>query len=216
MKYLLTISFLLFALGGSMFAQDKSAADYKNEGNDALRNKDYEKALELYEQAVANWEEGEPVEDAMVYNMATCARRIENYDKAIKYYQMAKDQGFREDIASYYIAFSLNKQEKHEEMEQFLINAVEEFASSKYVGHMKKLLVNYYLKKGSEPYNEASQILASAQNADPSQYDEINARANEAFSKAKPWFEKALEYDPDNSSAKATLEEINNRLSGDE
>lgn len=216
MKYLLTISFLLFALGGSMFAQDKSAADYKNEGNEALRNKDYEKALELYEQAVANWEEGEAVEDAMVYNMATCARRIDNYDKAIKYYQMAKDQGFREDIATYYIAFSLNKQGKHQEMEQFLVNAVEEFASSKYVGHMKKLLVNYYLKKGSEPYNEASQILASAQNADPSQYDEINARANEAFSKAKPWFEKALEYDPDNSSAKATLEEINNRISGDE
>jgi hypothetical protein len=77
---------------------------------------------------------------------------------------------------------------------------------------MKKMLVTYYLKKGSEPYNEASQILASAQNADPSQYDEINARANEAFSNAKPWFEKVLKYDADNASAKASLQEINNRL----
>ncbi len=212
MKYLLTASFVFFALAGSILAQDKSAAEYKNEGNEALRNKDYQKALELYEQAVANWDEGEPVEEAMVYNMATSARRIENYDKAIQYYQMAKNQGFREDISTYYIAYSLNKQDREDEMEEVLVEAIKEFESSKYVGHMKKMLVNYYLKKGSEPFNEASQILASAQNADPEQYDEINAKANEAFAKAKPWFEKVLKYDPDNSSAKASLAEINSRI----
>jgi tetratricopeptide (TPR) repeat protein len=127
---------------------------------------------------------------------------------------MAKNQDFRGDIATYYIAYSLNKQGKGEEMEQFLLNAVEEYKNSKYVGHMKKLLVNYYLKKGSEPYNEASQILASAQNAEPSQYDEITANANEEFRKAKKWFEKALEVDPGNSKAKSTLQEINKRLQG--
>jgi hypothetical protein len=213
MKYLLTVSFVLLALAGSVFAQEKSAADYKNEGNEALRSKDYQKALELYEESVANWEEGEPLEDAMLYNMASCARRIDDYDKAVKYYGMSKEQGYRADISAYYIAQSLGKQNKDEEMETFLVEAIEEFSSSKYVGHMKKMLVNYYLKQASEPFNEASQILASAQNADPSQYDEINSRANEAFAKAKPWFEKVLEYDPKNASAKASLKEINNRLS---
>jgi tetratricopeptide (TPR) repeat protein len=213
MKYVLTVSFVLFALIGGVFAQEKSAADYKNEGNEVLRNKDYQKALELYEESVANWEESEPLEEAMIYNMATCARRIENYDKAIEYYQMAKDKGYRGDISAYYIAFSLNKQDKGEEMESFLVDAIEQYKSSKYVGHMKKLLVTYYLRRGSEPFNEASQILASAQNADPSQYEEINANANQAFSKGKPWFEKVLEYDPENASAQASLKEINNRLS---
>ena len=213
MKYLLTVSFVFFALAAGLVAQDKSATDYKNEGNDALRSKDYSTALELYEKAIENWEEGEP-EAAMIYNTATCARRTENYDKAIKYYKMAKNQDFRGDIATYYIAYSLNKQGKGEQMEQFLLNAVEEYKNSKYVGHMKKLLVNYYLKKGSEPYNEASQILASAQNAEPSQYDEITANANEEFRKAKKWFEKALEVDPGNSKAKSTLQEINKRLQG--
>jgi len=213
MKYLLTVSFVLFALAGSVLAQEKTAAELKNEGNDALRNKDYKAALELYEKDLDNWSAEEPVDEAMVYNMATCARRIENYDKAIKYYGMSEQQGFRGDISSYYIAYSLKKQDNEDEMEKVLVSAIEEYSSSKYLGHMKKMLVTYYLKKGSEPFNEASQILASAQNADPSQYDEINARANEAFAKAKPWFEKALEYDPDNESAKATLEEINKRLS---
>ncbi|MFO7999622.1 MAG: tetratricopeptide repeat protein [Marinilabilia sp.] len=212
MKYLLTISFVLFAIAGSVIAQDKSAADYKNEGNDALRDKDYESALELYEKAIENWEDGEPLEDAMVYNAATCARRSEKFEKAIKYYEMAKDQEFREDIATYYIAYSMNKLGQTEEMEEYLLDAVEEYESSKYVGHMKKMLVNYYLKKGSEPFNEASEILATAQDADPSEYDEITDRANDEFSKAKEWFEKALEIDPENSDAKASLEEINTRL----
>jgi len=213
MKYLLTVSFVLFAFAAGLAAQDKTAADYKNEGNDALRNKDYATALELYEKAIENWEEGEP-EDAMVYNAATCARRIENFDKAIKYYNMAKDRGFRDDIATYYIAYLMGKQGKAEEMEEFLKGAVEEYQNSKYIGHMKKLLVNYYLKKASDPYNEASQILASAQNADPSQYDEITANANEEFRKAQKWFEKALEIDPDNEDAKSSLKEIEERLAG--
>lgn len=211
MKYLLTISFVLFAFAAGIAAQDKTAGEYKNEGNDALRNKDYDTALELYEKAIENWEEGEP-EDAMIYNAATCARRTEEFDKALTYYRMAKDRGFRDDIASYYIAYSLNKQGKGEEMEEFLKNAVEEYQNSKYVGHMKKLLVNYYLKKGAEPFNEASQILSSAENADPSQYDEITANANEEFKKAQEWFEKALELDPENEDAKKSLEEIETRL----
>ncbi|MFW5890202.1 MAG: tetratricopeptide repeat protein, partial [Marinilabiliaceae bacterium] len=115
MKYLLTISFVLFAFATGIVAQDKTAAEYKNEGNDALRNKDYATALENYEKAIENWEDGEP-EDAMVYNAATCARRTEEFDKAIKYYEMAKDRGFRDDIATYYIAYSLGKQGKAEEM----------------------------------------------------------------------------------------------------
>ncbi|MFW5754081.1 MAG: tetratricopeptide repeat protein, partial [Marinilabiliaceae bacterium] len=201
MKYLLTISFVLFAFATGVVAQDKTAAEYKNEGNEALRNKDYATALENYEKAIENWEDGEP-EDAMVYNAATCARRTEEFDKAIKYYEMAKDRGFRDDIATYYIAYSLGKQGKAEEMKDFLKEALEEYKNSKYVGHMEKLLVNYYLKKGSEPFNEASQILASAENADPSQYDEITENANEEFKKAKEWFEKALEIDPENEDAK--------------
>ncbi|SFD94615.1 tetratricopeptide repeat protein [Thermophagus xiamenensis] len=212
MKHLLSLSIVLFVCVGSIIAQEKTAAEFKNEGNDALRNKDYKSALELYEKALANWGDEEPVDDAMIYNMATCARRIENYDKAIKYYTMCEEKGFRGDIASYYIAYSYKKQDKEEDMEKVLVKAIDKYKTSKYLGHMKKMLVTYYLKKGAEPFNEASQILASAQNADPSQYDEIKKRANESFAKAKPWFEKVLKYDPNNSSAKESLKEVESRL----
>jgi tetratricopeptide (TPR) repeat protein len=205
---------LFFLFAGTIFAQEKSAAELKNEGNEALRNKDYKKAFELYDSAITNWGDDTPLEESLVYNTATCARRIENYDQAIKYYQKTIDMGFKADISSYYIAQSLNKLDKDDEMAEFLIKATEKYKTSKYLGHMKKMLVTHYLKQGAEPYNRASQILASAANADPSQYDEIKAKANEAFAEAKPWFEKALSYDAANANAKASLTEINKRLAG--
>ncbi len=213
-KYLLSVSLLCFVFAGGIFAQEQTSAEFLNEGNDALRNKDYSKAFELYEKAIANWEEGTPLEGSMVYNTATCARRIDKYEKAIEYYKESVNLGFNEDISSYYIAYSLNKLDRDQEMEEFLTKAVVKYKDSKYVGHMKKMLVTYYLKQGAEPYNRASQILASAANADPGQYDEIKENANKAFAEAKPWFEKALEYDPGNESAIASLKEINTRLAG--
>lgn len=214
LKYLLSVSFLALVFTGAIFAQEKTFVELKNEGNDALRNKDYKKAFELFEQSMASWEEETPLEESLVYNTATCARRIDKYEDAIKYYKKSVEMGFNEDISSYYIAFSLNKMDKKEEMADFLTTAVDKYKDSKYVGHMKKMLVTYYLQQGAEPYNRASQILASAANADPSQYDEIKAKANDAFSEAKPWFEKVTKYDPGNANAKASLTEINNRLSG--
>ena len=53
MKYLLSFSFLMMMGFGALNAQDKSAVEYKNEGNTAYNAKDYKKALGLYEQAIA-------------------------------------------------------------------------------------------------------------------------------------------------------------------
>ena len=70
-RFFLAIVFCLGVVAG--FAQDeKTAVDLKNEGNEALRAKDYPKALQLYEQALGKWGT-DPKDTAMVYNMAVCA-----------------------------------------------------------------------------------------------------------------------------------------------
>ncbi|TAJ11348.1 tetratricopeptide repeat protein [Marinilabiliaceae bacterium JC017] len=214
MKYLATLSFLLIFFTGVTFAQDKTAAELKNEGNEALRSKNYKQALTLYEQAIDVWAEGEEMDAAMIYNTANCARKLKNFDKALKYYTQSKELNYKSDISTYYIAYSLKNQDKEEEMEKVLMKGLEEFPTSKYIKHMKKMLVTYYLKLGSEPYNAAGQILGTAATADPSQYDAITAKANAKFEEAKPFFAKALEVDPTNENAKQSLAEINDRLSG--
>ncbi len=213
MKYLLTLSFLVFMLAGAI-AQDKSAAELKNEGNEALRTKNYQGALDLFEKAIANWDQAVEMDTKMVYNTATSARKIKNYEKALKYYTMAKELNYKPDYCTYYIAKSLNSLNKYEEMEKVLIDGLGEYKTSKASGYMKKMLVTYYLKEGATPYNEAGGILATAAKAEPAQYDGIIAKANKKFEEAKPFFEKVLEIDPNNASAKATLAEINDRLSG--
>ncbi|ASB50640.1 tetratricopeptide repeat protein [Alkalitalea saponilacus] len=211
MKYLAVVGLMFFSL--VVFAQDgTSHIELQNQGNDALRENNFAEALELYEAALAVWPEDEEVNSAMIFNMATCARRSDNHEKALEYYQKSVDLGYRADFSTFYVATALNNLERHDEMEEVLLQALVDFRSSSVFGHMRRLLTNYYLRQGAEPYNRASQILATAQDADPSEFDEITARANVEFEKAKPWFEKVIEIDPDNSNAQASLREINTRL----
>jgi len=211
MRYLTILGMMLFSLVS--FAQTERAyIELKNEGNDALRKNDFATAVEKFEAALAVWPEEEAQDASMIFNLATAARRIKNHEKALEYYKKSVDMGYRADFSTYYIASSLNNLDRDEEMEQTLLKAIEDYKSSSVLAQMKKMLTTYYLKKGAEPYNQAAQILASAASADPEQYDEITARANNAFADAKPWFEKVLEIDPDNEKAQASLREINSRL----
>ncbi len=87
---------------------------------------------------------------AMVYNTATCARKIKNYDKAIKYLNQSVELDYKADVATYYIAYSLDKQEKEEEMEKVLVSGIEKYSTSKYVGHMKKCWPHTYVKQSND------------------------------------------------------------------
>jgi tetratricopeptide (TPR) repeat protein len=213
MKFLTMMSFLLVMALSSGFAQEgKSSVEFKNEGNEALRGNNFKQALELFESAIAVWPAEEEMDAVMIFNAATCARREKDSEKALKYYAKSQELGYKSDMSAYYRASSLKDLDREVEMEELLLKSIQEFSTSNTVGHMKKMLVTYYLKQGSEPYNRASETLKSAANADPSQYAEITSKANEAFVEAKPWFEKALELDAANENALAALKAINEKL----
>ncbi len=64
MKLSVKLFFLFLALPLAMAAQDKSADDFKNEGNEFVRTKDFKSALASYEQAITLW--GDSVDAATV------------------------------------------------------------------------------------------------------------------------------------------------------
>ncbi len=211
MKIFATLSMLAFAFVS--LAQDgTSYIELKNSGNDALKAKDYGKALELFEDSYSQWPEDVEVDKAMIFNMATSARRVKDDEKAYKYYSESKELEYRGDFSAFYMASALENMDKEDEMVEVLTSALDEYPTSGVLGHIKKKLTTYYLKKGAEHYNNANQIIGTAANADPSQYDEITQKANEAFVEAKPWFEKVLEIDSVNKNAEVCLREINTRL----
>ncbi len=204
MKYLATLSLVFLMSLGAVVAQEESAVELKNQGNEALRTKNYKGALEAFEKAIAAWGE-EEMDAAMVYNAATSARKINDHEKSQKYYEEAKKLGYKADAATYYIATSLKSRGKAKEMEKVLLAGIAEFPTSKYAVHMKKQLAGYYVKESNALYTEGQELLNSRVDGNRDQWDTIKSKAkivlDEAGSKAK----KALEYDATNKNAKTIL-----------
>ena len=152
------------------------------------------------------------------YNAATCARKIKDNEKALKYYTIVKELNYKPDYCTYYIAKSLNSLDKQDEMEKVLVEGLEKYKTSKAAGPMKKMLVTFYLQEGVNPYNEANTILKSYSNLKEDQrsqelYNATVVKANVKFKEAKPYFEKVISIDPNNENAKKKLTEINDSLS---
>jgi len=210
MKYLATLSLVLMMAFGAT-AQEESAAELKNQGNEALRAKNYKGALELFEKAIAAWGD-EEMDAAMVYNTATSARKIKNYEKAQKYYNESKSLGYKADVSTYYAASSLKSMGNNEEMEKVLLAGIEEFGTSKYVGHMKKMLAGYYVKESNKLYQKGQETLNTRGEGNRDQWDAIKAKAKTVLDEAGGLAKKALEYDATNKNAQAILTGIEGLL----
>jgi len=109
-KFILILAVCLSAVG--VFAQ--KAAQFKNEGNAALKSKNYKTALESYEKFL---DAEDTVEDAaLVFNSGYCAIKIKDYAKAEKYFGMAVEKKYKISTAYRYKAIAQKSQKKFDDM----------------------------------------------------------------------------------------------------
>ncbi|BAX82274.1 tetratricopeptide repeat protein [Labilibaculum antarcticum] len=109
-KIILILAVCLSAVG--VFAQ--SAAQFKNEGNDALKSKNYKAALASYEKFLGA---EDTVEDpALIFNSAYCAIKVKDYAKAEKYFGMAAEKNYKASTAYKYKAIAQKNQKKFDDM----------------------------------------------------------------------------------------------------
>lgn len=201
------------------FAQDqKSAIDFKNEGNDALRAQNYPQALNLYEQALSKWGD-EPKDTAMVYNMGYCAYKTKAFDKAVKYFDEAISLGYKKDVAMLYKANTYKMLKDEDSYVKTLEEALADQPDNKTV---KEQLAIVYLKQANVFYVNGAKILKAAaadvaaakyKTTDP-QYKEAESKAGDEFKKALPILEKALNFDPTNETAKKLKEACEQTIKG--
>lgn len=210
MRHLFVCSLMLF-FAIAISAQEKSVTDLNNEAKVAIAAKDFQKALPLLEEAMQK-QAGQEADAAMIFNAAHCARQLEQYEKAIKYYSEAEKLNYKADMACFYVASSYKKLDKDSEVEKTLVEGIQKYSDSKVLPNMKKMLVDYYLVEGSKSFNEANQILGSSTPANQEELDALVAKANVKFAEAKPWFEKALVYAPDDERVIKPLTDIKQRL----
>lgn len=186
---------LLMAMPMVGFAQeDKSADEYKNDGNAAYRNKDFAGALTAYEKAIELW--GEELDAATVYNAAMCAEKTKDLDKAKTLYEKSVTLDYKADISTYKITSILGKQKKVEEQRAALEAAVTKYTEGKAAAFIKKDLAKSYRDEAFAAYNAGAKKLAECQSAKPEDYAAIKAEAKKIFSEGTPWIEKALTVSP--------------------
>ena len=79
---------LIIAVCFTVFSFAQDAADKINQANEALKGKDYAKALELYEDAMSNLGDVQ-VPDAINYNIGLAAYNSDNFEKSVSYFDKA-------------------------------------------------------------------------------------------------------------------------------
>ena len=96
--------FVLCLSFGTLFAQQ--SGEFKNAGNEALKMKDYAKAFENYEKAIAVWG-ADSLDYAMICNTGYCAFQIKNYAKALKYFDQSIAGNYKPEEVLFYKALVL-------------------------------------------------------------------------------------------------------------
>ncbi len=203
MKKLITIFIFCFSLT-AVFAQE--SVELKNAGNEALKTKDYAKALENYEKAIAAWGD-QPQDFPMIYNSAVCAYSLKDYAKAAKYFDQAIAGNYKVETAYVYKA-TMSKAENKTDLYLSILN--EGIAKSQENSKLKDMLSKYYQVEGTSNYNDAAKILKAAadkvtagkmKTTDDAYKAEVE-KAKKEFSAAIEMINKSLEVNPNDENAK--------------
>lgn len=193
----------------SMNAQvvEKTFADLKNEGNAAIKVKDFPKALDLYEQALVKLGDKPIADTSMIYNMGLCAMSSKNYEKALKYFDQSISMNYKKVNSLLYKAdvyrLTKNDAESLKAMETALSIAPED-------AKVKSKLAAYYVKEANSFYAKGSaiitkvngQITAGKLKTSEEPYKQAEKQAVDEFKNALPLIDKALGFDPNNGTAK--------------
>ena len=185
----------------------KLTTAYTSEGNSAIKNKEFPKALEFYEKALAKIGDKPIVDTSMIYNMGYCAMSSKNYEKAHKYFDQVIDMNYKKVSAMVNKAdiyrLTKNNEESLKTLEAaYAIKADDPKVLSKlasyYVGE-----ANLFYAKGSAIINKVNgQITAGTLKTTDAAYIAAEQKAKDEFKKALPLIDKALGYDAGNATAK--------------
>jgi len=189
---------------GNVFAQ--SAADLKNAGNTAFEAKDFKKALDCYDKAIAAWG-NEPQNYIMIFNAGACAYKLKEYPKAVNYFDKVIAGNSETEQAYSYKALALKMMKKQDDC----IKAYEEgIAKNPQSAALKEGLSKFLRAEGKNHYitgtnlYKATVAKVNAQKLKPKDpaYATETDKAKKEFNTAIELIDKSLAINPDDSESK--------------
>ncbi|MCD6112430.1 MAG: hypothetical protein J7J86_04080 [Bacteroidales bacterium] len=205
MKKLFFVAILCLAFTTLYSQNTKTANDYKLEGKEAYKQKDYGKALAAFESAIKICKKENTPDNTLYYNAAYCAIKAKKYSKSAMYFDKSIKVNYKTSKAYLYKAISYKKLNDDKNFELTLKEGLKVFPDNY---KLKKQLFNLYFKKGSKDYNAGSEILQKAAplaKSNPKKYTQEQNKANVIFKKALPMIVKAHNIIPKNKQAIESL-----------
>lgn len=187
-------------------AQDKSAKDYKIEGADAYKAKDYQTGLNSFEQAIKLYEADGKTDTSLYFNAAICALKVKDYDKSISFFDRSIELDYKSCKSQYYKATVLKKRKDYATMETVCNDGIEK--CSNYKDKMNDLLFQYYLKSGLDIFNGAAKMQADITplaSSEPDKYKAEMENVKAEFGKSLPMLEKAQAISPDDENCNKAI-----------
>jgi len=137
---------LLGFFAGSIYAQDDNTIKLKNEGNDALRAKNYKLAAEKLEEYLKaiNFKG----DDASIYNVAFAANKVKDYTVAEKFFDMSIKNNYK--VQSSYMgkASAQKAQNKTDEFLKTLQDGIKALPGKS--SDLEKTYAVHFLKSGQD------------------------------------------------------------------
>lgn len=201
---LLTLTFGITAL----YAQDKSAKEYKIEGADAYKAKDYATGLSSFEKAIELYEAEGKTDTTLYFNAAICALKEKDYNKTISFFNRSIELGYKECKARLYSANAYKGLKDNEKMVETCEAGITK--CPKYTEKFNKMLFSYYLSQGLDIFNNAAKMQADATplaSTDGDKYKAEMEKVKAEFNKSLPMLEKAHGIDPADENCKKALKQ---------
>lgn len=220
MKQILFIALTCF-FAVSSYAQDeqeKTAVEYRNDGVNAYKTKDYAKSLEAFEKS---WELSQENTDVPFFagvaaiNFAKTKKdnpeeEKSMYEKAISFFDKSielKAKGYKPYV---YKATAQQKISDYASMEKTLDAGIEAYPAMK--SKFNKLFATCYFALGLEHYNTAVEFQQKASDAaKQNNADKMNAElknAKKEFEVALPYMENSYKIDPKKKNTLTALKNI--------
>jgi tetratricopeptide (TPR) repeat protein len=209
MKKFLVLALLIFGIS-SIYAQDKTAKEYKIEAADFYKAKDYANGLASFEKSIELYEAEGKTDTSLYYNAGACAYKVKSYDKALAFFDKSIELSYKTCTAYLYKANTLKKQKNYEEMEATCNIGIKNCDKNK--SKFEDILFNYYLKAGLKTFNNAAKIqsdITPLATSDPEKYKTEMEKVKKEFSKSLPMLEKAQAIDPDDANCNNAIKQAN-------
>ncbi len=212
MKNLLAIIVLLVSTSMLFAQEEKTAAQLKQDGQNAYKAKKYDVAFTAFSAAIDLNKKNNTPDTALFYNAAYCAYKSKQYEPAAELFKTSVELGYKKERSFAGLTDSYKRMGDKSKYLTTLNTAYAKYPNSK---RIKKYMADYKYQQGVLRYNNASGLIQKAETvreSDEAEFNKLKAEAEKEYQSALPMLEEAYQLNPKKKGVLEAMLNVNKGL----